>query len=644
MNTIKLLLASWKRSSCAIFFLFLLLLAFIPIASGQGTGKITGTVKDSAMGTGISGAIVCADGHSNTTDSGGHYTISNLAPGPYEVWVTASGYVGASRTVTIWAGSTITLSFSLDPLSIAGRVYDASTMQGIAYANLTAGADFSVPANSSGHYLFIKLPPSSYTVTAGAPGYTSQSKSVTVIQGQTAWVNFTLSWVAPGTIKGAVTDSRTELAIQNAEISARAQGTQGYELSNKSDQNGDYILNAVPAWSDWELEVYALGYNVTTRVVSVESGSIMTENFALDPLGRLNGTVTDASTGFPIAQVLVKAEGYLNRTDAQGRYVIWNVESGTYLVSASAPGYATQEKPDIELRAAETTTVNFQLTPAAPGKIEGYVKDAITLEGIAGALVTADGHSNTTDSQGYYVLSNIPTWTYTITASMEGYVGDETKRTVSSGQTATANFQLTPRTAVFVTPVVSYADNGTSFMISVNITMARLVYKWLFYLRWDATMLDLANVEEGEFLRGPSGNRLTSFQANVYQTDGYMTAFGNSALTQPDRGVNGSGTLARLTFQVEKKGRCSLVLYFVTLYDPDNNQSFPHETRSGIYDSLPGDLNDDGFTNILDVFLLGKTYGSTPADPTWDSRADIDCNRFVDIVDLEILMKTYGRT
>jgi hypothetical protein len=388
-----------------------------------------------------------------------------------------------------------------------------------------------------------------------------------------------------------------------------------------------------------------LGYNVTTEVVSVESNSIRTENFSLDPLGRLNGTVTDASTGLPVAQALVKAEGYQNTTDAQGRYVIWNVENGAYTVSASAPGYSTQERVDIEVRIAETTTVDFQLTPVAPGRIEGYVKDAKTLEGVVGALVTADGHSNTTNSQGYYVLSNIPTWTYTITAAMDGYAGDETKRTVQSGQTARADFQLTPWTTVSVTPFVSYGDLGQNFTICVNITMARLVYKWQFYLRWDATMLNLTRTEEGDFLKGPSGNRPTSLQADVYQADGYMKAIGDSLLSVPDHGVNGSGTLAKLTFHVERKGECSLVLYFATLYDPPpGGFSFPQETKGGIYDSLPGDLNDDGITSILDVFLLGKAYGSTPEEPQWDSRADIDGNKIVEMLDLGILSRTYGRT
>lgn len=616
----------------------------IPTSSGQGTGQISGTVTDSSTGKGIPSALVCADGHCNTTDENGDYSISNLAPGPYEVRATVSGYAGELRTVTIYAGiPTPPANFQLDPLSIAGRVHDASTGVGIAFANLTAD-DFSTRANSTGHYMFIDLPIGTYSVTAMAPGYASQSKQAMVSHGDTAIVNFPLGSTPPGTVLGTVTDSLTGLAIPNAEITLYAQWTEGYELSNRTDQSGHYVIEGVPAWPYWELEAYAMGYALQSRLIAVACGSVNVEDFELDPLGRINGTVSDAGTGEPLAGALVKANGYRNNTDAEGHYVIWNVESGTYNVTASAPGYTSEKESNVEVRVAETTTVNFELTAVPPGKIEGYVTDIKTGEGISGAVVTADGHSNTTESYGYYLLSNVPAWTYTVTASAEEYMTEEAKRTVPPGGTATASFQLTPVTKTFVAPYLSYENPGQNFTVSVNITAARLVYKWQFYIRWEATLLNLTEVEEGGFLKGPTGDRPTDFSVYPYQNEGYMKAIEDSSLAEPDNGVNGSGTLARLTFEVEEKGKCSLVLYWVTLYDASGSMSFPLEVEGGVFDSLPGDINSDGIVDIYDLARIGKAYGTTPGASNWDAEADINCDTIIDDYDLALCGETYGNT
>jgi len=94
---------------------------------------------------------------------------------------------------------------------------------------------------------------------------------------------------------------------------------------------------------------------------------------------------------------------------------------------------------DVSLRVdeGETITQNFALDEIPPGSIIGNVTDIKTGSEIAGAIITADGHTNTTDVNGNYILSSLPSWTYNVTVSAEGYVSDSTKRTVPSGGTIT---------------------------------------------------------------------------------------------------------------------------------------------------------------------------------------------------------------
>jgi hypothetical protein len=107
-----------------------------------------------------------------------------------------------------------------------------------------------------------------------------------------------------------------------------------------------------------------------------------------------------------------------------------------------------------------------------------------------------------------------------------------------------------------VTPSTVTAKIGQSFMI--NITIADIVdlYGWEFKLKWNSSFLDAVYVVEGPFLR-TSGD--TFFTYKINNTAGYMlvdcTLLGNVL------GVNGDGTLATVTFNVESSGECSLDLY-----------------------------------------------------------------------------------
>ena len=161
-------------------------------------------------------------------------------------------------------------------------------------------------------------------------------------------------------------------------------------------------------------------------------------------VGWINGTVTDASTGNPIENATVTADGYSTTTNINGEYIIpADLAPETYRVEASKPGYISSSK-FAEVFGEETTTVDFALTPLPPGKgaIAGMIIDALTGDPIEGATVTVDGYSTTTDADGYYNITIDP-GTYTVTTSATGYESDSKSTTVDSGETTTVNFTLT---------------------------------------------------------------------------------------------------------------------------------------------------------------------------------------------------------
>ncbi|MDB4947808.1 MAG: TonB-dependent outer membrane protein SusC/RagA [Gemmatimonadetes bacterium] len=94
------------------FVCMILALAAGPLAAQSG--RITGTVT-AAEGGPLAGATVSVAGSGARAVTGptGTYTISDVAPGPHQVTAAVLGHASATRSVTVGAGESATLNFSL---------------------------------------------------------------------------------------------------------------------------------------------------------------------------------------------------------------------------------------------------------------------------------------------------------------------------------------------------------------------------------------------------------------------------------------------------------------------------------------------------------------------------------------------------
>jgi uncharacterized membrane protein len=111
------------KSATNVFASVVLLLPLIaPFhSSAQESAALSGTVTDTS-GNPISHAAItakAANGVVTTTasSSDGTYNLSHLDPGDYTVSVKAKGFTAKSTTITLAAGDTQTLDFSLNSLS-----------------------------------------------------------------------------------------------------------------------------------------------------------------------------------------------------------------------------------------------------------------------------------------------------------------------------------------------------------------------------------------------------------------------------------------------------------------------------------------------------------------------------------------------
>ncbi len=217
-------------------------------------------------------------------------------------------------------------------------------------------------------------------------------------------------------------------------------------------------------------------FNVTVNGQTTEP-NIDIVRAALNSPGRLDGIVTDASTGhaLPGATVTVNAQNPVSATtsaspttDPNGGAVInYNlaVIQGTYSVTVSAPGYGTETR-QITINSGAYTRGDFSLNPsAANSSFSGTVTangngvSGITLSVVDAATlstVTTTG-TVTTDANGNYGPVTLPPGSYYVTAtppapgtSGAGFTTQTQAVTTTAGTTMPVNFTLGATTSANV--------------------------------------------------------------------------------------------------------------------------------------------------------------------------------------------------
>jgi len=153
-----------------------------------------------------------------------------------------------------------------------------------------------------------------------------------------------------------------------------------------------------------------------------------------------------------------------------------------------------------------------------------------------------------------------------------------------------------------VAPATLTVGQGTTFTLNITITNVTNLASWQFGLYYSNTVLTCISVAEGPFLKQFNTTIFESTIYNAYNTtDGLVVA--GSALYGSAPGVNGSGTLATITFQAETAGNTTL--HFSS--DPNttylDDSSFPPPGQPIPFSALDGAVNvtateDIALTNV----------------------------------------------
>jgi len=155
---------------------------------------------------------------------------------------------------------------------------------------------------------------------------------------------------------------------------------------------------------------------------------------------NLQVLVEDLS-GAPVAGATVTVDGKTQTTDSSG-IAGFCLPAGNYTITASAPGYYTSSKVLNNFNGYVTVTIIIEKSVTTTQSVLWVTVNSMSGDvPIAGATVSVDGQTKTTDSSGkvWFYLSN---GTYTVTASAPGY--NSQSLTVKVIEYAQAGFLLQP--------------------------------------------------------------------------------------------------------------------------------------------------------------------------------------------------------
>ena len=206
----------------------------------------------------------------------------------------------------------------------------------------------------------------------------------------------------------------------------------------RSEPDGSYRVQT-PGAGTYTLVAAAASRQPQAATVAV-GGQPADQDIVLTGSSSLTGTVRAAGSRTPVpgatASLADSGGGIVTagRTDETGRYLLADLDAGSYTLAVSAPGRQPAALP-VVIGAGRHATLDAEL--ASGGRLDGTAR-TVRGEAVPDALVTVlDAAGNvaattTTAADGTYALDNLAAGEYTVIAA--GYPPAASTLTLSPGQ------------------------------------------------------------------------------------------------------------------------------------------------------------------------------------------------------------------
>lgn len=456
-------------------------------------GTVHGSVVLGGDSKTIEGVDVFLDGtpYATKTDSNGEYTIKDVLQGSYSIVFRKDGYITQSRDVVVFSSNPSeaptlevpSVNLVMGSCTLKGTVgyEDRTDMAGINVVLIGSNGEVcrTSMTEKDGSFSFEGVSPDAYTIRAGADGYTTVDRRISISMGESYVVPMGSLVNLCGSITGAVATNDSGLKSGVKVKAASSSGGRSYETV--TDEAGLYTLSNV-LHGDYVLTFEKDGYEAYTTNVTVEPGRTSTADARLKSrFGSIRVIVSFVDKDDPTGIVVnVYRNGTLvfsATTTNTGIIVIANLPIGDgYSVIASSDGYGSSGEDKVTVSSGTVSELSLQKLSNRYGSLKGRVVDAggNPIESATVGISSSDGNSYTltTSKDGTFSKTDVAVGTYTVSAGKADFLTTTLERTYTVEPSLVTEIKddivLTSRYAD-IAGSVSYADKEDSSNISVTI-------------------------------------------------------------------------------------------------------------------------------------------------------------------------------
>lgn len=428
-----------------------------------GRGTVSGLVRDGAGNVVPNASVTLFSGSifggqkSTATDATGSYSFTNVFVGTFTVTAnSAISRLGGQANGNLTSdGQTVNADITLTATgSITGTVFHFGGTTPAAGAQVRLSNGINTVADAQGHYQLNLVPVGTYTVDATDPTNGDRARSTATISSQDQVVTTNLILNGVGKVIVTVRDGANAL-VSGATVNVNSGTIFGGNQTGTTQADGTLTFNSVLAGN-----FTASATDPRTSLSGSNSGNVTVNNTAnvtvqLQASGSILGTVFGADGLTPIANISVQLRGQVNRNatsapDGTFRFDI--VPVNTYQLNAvDSAGNLRAQATVVLLTQGQSVTQN--LTLSGVGTVTGRVLSPSggTVANASVVLhVVSSGFSRnfnaTTDINGVYRIVQVPTGTFTVTASVQSggsqLIGENSGQITTDGSTVALDIQL----------------------------------------------------------------------------------------------------------------------------------------------------------------------------------------------------------
>lgn len=244
-------------------------------------------------------------------------------------------------------------------------------------------------------------------------------------------------------------------------------------------QLGSFAFSGLPN-GNYIIEPSKVGYTFvpSTQSVVINGGNITGVNFTATPTASppittsnysVSGTVI-SNNGSVLSGVDIRTTTSIATlsldTDIDGKYSIYPLSNGTYLMTPSKSGYTfSPANQTYTINGNNQENINFVATPiTTPYSVTGSVK--VNGSGLSGVAISAGSASTSTDVNGNYLISNLVNGIYQLTPLLTGYTFTPASisTTVAGANIQNQNFSAT----LIQAPIILNEPTNIEQIFSVN--------------------------------------------------------------------------------------------------------------------------------------------------------------------------------